>query len=226
MSIWSKIKEALSALSSGEGLASVFERLTQPPEKTVAFTIAVIALGAKMAKADGQVTRDEVLAFRQVFQIPRSEEHHAARVFDLARKDVSGFEVYASRIARMFGAGSETLNDLLEGLFHIALADGFYHPNENAFLQQVSEIFGISDVQFRALRARHVPDQVPDPYTVLGVSQEMPLEDIKKVWRGLVRECHPDRMIARGVPEEAIKMAQNRLIRINNAYDEILGSRG
>jgi DnaJ like chaperone protein len=147
-------------------------------------------------------------------------------VFDLARKDVSGFEVYASRISRMFGAGSETLNDLLEGLFHIALADGFYHPNENAFLQQVSEIFGISDVQFRALRARHVPDQVPDPYTVLGVSQEMPLEDIKKVWRGLVRECHPDRMIARGVPEEAIKMAQNRLIRINNAYDEILGSRG
>ena len=85
MSIWSRIADALSALTLGEGLSSVFEKLRTPPERTVGFTIAVIALGAKMAKADGHVTRDEVTAFREVFHIPAQEEDQAARVFNLAR---------------------------------------------------------------------------------------------------------------------------------------------
>ena len=122
MSIWSRIAAALSALASGESLADVFDRLRTAPERSVAFTIAVIALGAKVSKADGQVTRDEVAAFRQVFSIPKHEEANAARVFNLARQDVAGFEEYAARVARMFSDRPEVLTDLLEGLFHIALA--------------------------------------------------------------------------------------------------------
>ena len=99
MSIWSRIADALSALASGESLADVFDRLRTPPERTVAFTIAVIALGAKMAKADGHVTRDEVTAFREVFTIPKADEANAARVFNLARQDVAGFEEYATRLS-------------------------------------------------------------------------------------------------------------------------------
>ena len=91
MSLWSRIQDALSALAKGEGLSAVFDRLRSPPERSVAFTIAVIALSAKMAKADGRVTRDEVMAFRQVFHIPPAEERAAARVFNLAREDVAGF---------------------------------------------------------------------------------------------------------------------------------------
>ncbi|MFU8776857.1 MAG: TerB family tellurite resistance protein, partial [Roseovarius sp.] len=119
MSIWVRISEALSALANGEGLSAVFDRLRTPPERSVAFTIAVIALAAKMAKADGQVTRDEVTAFREVFQIAETDEANAARVFDLARQDVAGFEEYARRIARMFEGQPGTLCDLMEGLFHI-----------------------------------------------------------------------------------------------------------
>ena len=128
MSVWSRIAQMLSALASGEGLSALLERLRTPPEQSVAFTIAVIALGAKMAKADGRVTRDEVAAFREVFHIPPEEEAHAARVFDLARQDVAGFDAYAARVARMFGPGHAALVDLMDGLFHIALADGSYHP--------------------------------------------------------------------------------------------------
>ena len=124
MSIWTRISEALAALAKGEGLSAVFEQLKTPPEKTIGFTIAVIALGAKMAKADGHVSRDEVAAFREVFAIPKSEEPNAARVFNLARQDVAGFDLYAARIAAMFGPGDAVLVDLLEGLFHIAMADG------------------------------------------------------------------------------------------------------
>ncbi|WP_377190091.1 TerB family tellurite resistance protein [Ruegeria meonggei] len=224
MSIWTRISDALSALAQGESLTDVFEKLRSPPERSVAFAIAVIALGAKMAKADGQVTRDEVTAFRDVFQIARDDEAGAARVFDMARTDVAGYQDYARKIARMFADDSTTLCDLMEGLFHIAMADGFYHPNEDVFLEEVSRIFGQTDAQFLALRARFVPDAPKDPYTVLGVPRDMAVPDIRKIWRQLVRETHPDAMMARGVPEEAVRLAEKKMIDINRAWDEINGA--
>ncbi len=221
MSIWSRIADAIAALSSGESLAQVFDRLRAPPERTVAFTIAVIGLGAKMAKADGLVTRDEVTAFREVFHIPREEEENAARLFNMARTDVAGFEEYATRIARMFAAADGALIDLMEGLFHIAMADGEYHPNEDDFLNRVAEIFGLSEREFRAIRTRFVPDAEPDPWDVLGVDPDASLDDVRKAWRRLVRDTHPDQMMARGVPEEAVKLAEKRLIAINRAWETI-----
>lgn len=225
MSIWNRISEALSALTKGESLASVFERLRTPPERSVAFTIAVIALSAKMAKADGMVTRDEVTAMREVFQIAQEDEAGAARVFNLARQDVAGFEDYARRIKTMFGTENECFCDLMEGLFHIAMADGIYHPSEDAFLLRVAEILGLPEVEFRALRSRFVPDAARDPYSVLGVSHDAAIAEIRKVWKRLIRESHPDAMMARGVPEEAVKMAEKRMIDINNAWEEIQEAR-
>lgn len=225
MSIWSRIGAALSALASGEGLREVFERLSSPPERSVGFTIAVIALGAKMAKADGLVTRDEVAAFREVFMIPEGEEAAAARVFNLARQDVAGYEDYARRIKLMFGDQCAVLIDLLEGLFHIAVADGDYHPAEDAFLHRVAEIFDVTEPKFRAIRSRFVPDADPDPWTVLGLSPDATLQEARAAWRTLVRDSHPDRMMARGVPAEAVKMAEKRLIAVNRAWEEISAGR-
>ena len=221
MSIWTRITEAVSALTKGEGLSAVFDRLRTPPERSVAFTIAVIALSAKMAKADGLVTRDEVTAFREVFQIARADEAGAARVFNLARQDVAGFEEYAERIKRMFGEQNGTLCDLMEGLFHIAMADGQYHPNEDAFLQRVGEIFDLPEGEFKRLRSRFVPDAKPDPYAVLGVAHGAPLDEVRKAWRKQVRDSHPDAMVARGVPQEAVKLAEKRVIDLNRAWEEI-----
>jgi DnaJ like chaperone protein len=178
MSIWTPhIRRALAALAKGEGLSAVFERLRTPPERSVAFTIAVIALGAKMAKADGQVTRDEVTAFREVFHIPASEERAAARVFNMAREDVAGFEDYAARIAAMFRSDDKpcgqdsVLCDLMEGLFHIAAADGAYHPGEDAFLERVAEIFGLDKAMFERMRARHTREARPTPTRFWGSSR-------------------------------------------------------
>ncbi|MCK0148838.1 molecular chaperone DjiA [Marivita sp. S6314] len=221
MSIWTRITDAVAALANGESLSQVFDRLRTPPEKTVAFTIAVIALSAKMAKADGRVTRDEVMAFREVFNISPEDEAGAARVFNLARQDVAGFEDYARRIRAMFREDHGTLCDLMEGLFHIAMADGTYHPGEDAFLLEVAEIFELPEGSFRRLKSRFVPDAEPDPFDVLGVSADMSLDDIRGVWRKLVRDSHPDVMIARGVPEEAVKLSEKRLIAINRAWEEI-----
>ncbi len=226
MSIWTRITEALSALAKGEGLSAIFDRLRSPPERSVAFTIAVIALGAKMAKADGLVTRNEVAAFREVFHIAEADEAGAARVFNLARQDIAGFEEYAHRIRAMYRPEDErALADLIEGLFHIAMADGSYHPREDRFLTRVAEIFEIDDRSFARLRARFVPDAEPDPYDVLGVDPTAGMAEVRSAWRVLVRETHPDRMAARGVPEEAIKIAERRLIDVNRAWESIAQGR-
>ncbi len=222
MSLWARIYEAITALARGEGLSAVFERLRTPPEQGVGFTIAVIALGAKLAKADGLVTRDEVTAFRQVFRIPEGEEKHAAHVFNLARQDVAGYEEYARKIRRMFGDDRrEVLCDVLEGLFHIAMADGNYHPAEDRFLHRIAEIFGLEERRFRAIRARFVPEAERDPYEVLGVARGADMETVRAAWREQVRRNHPDRMLARGVPEEAVRLAQDRMAAINRAWEEI-----
>jgi len=223
MSIWSRISEALQALASGEGLSAVFDRLRSPPERSVAFTIAVIALGAKMAKADGQVTRDEVTAFREVFRIADGDTGGAAKVFNMARTDVAGFDEYARRIASMFHDQPEMLADLMEGLFHIAMADGIYHPNENAFLEEVASIFALSDDAFHALKLRFVPDASPLPHMILGVPADASLETARDAWRRLVRANHPDALVARGLPAEAIKMAEKRMIDINRAWETLSG---
>lgn len=231
MSLWSRISDALSALANSEGLAAVFDHLrgAAAPERSVGFTIAVIALGAKMAKADGTVTRDEVTAFRRVFTIPPEEEANAARVFNLARQDVAGFDAYARKVARMFNHSGEALCaddrnvlvDLLEGLFLIAMADGGYHPQEDAFLAEVARIFGLDDRCFRVMRARFVEGVPRDPYEVLGIPPDASLAEARKAWRAAVKESHPDAMIARGVPAEAVKLAERRLIAINAAWAEL-----
>lgn len=225
MSIWSRMAEAIAALAKGEGLSAVFDKLRASPDRTVAFTIAVIALGAKMAKADGLVTKDEVVAFREVFVIPPEEEANAARVFDLARQDVAGYDIYARRIKAMYGDDDRPLCDLIEGLFHIAVADGVYHPKEDDFLHEVAGIFGFDERRFRGIRAQFVAEADRDPYDVLGVDPGASMEDVRAAWRILVRETHPDQMLARGVPKEAVKLAERRLVAINRAWEEIRGAR-
>jgi DnaJ like chaperone protein len=228
MSLWTRIAEALAALASGEGLAAVFDRLRAAPvpERSVGFTIAIIAMAAKISKADGTVTIDEVSAFRSIFTLPPSEEANAARVFNLAREDVAGFDTYARKIAALFNPQSvricaddhHILIDILEALFAIAMADGAYHPQEDAFLEQVATIFGLDSPCFSTVRARYVEGAPRDPYLVLGAAHGASIADLRAAWRKAVKESHPDVMIARGVPPQAVQLAARRLVAINEAW--------
>lgn len=211
-SFWQRIADRLAAIVGAR-------RPATPPEKSVAFTIAVIALGAKLAKADGAVARSEVAAFRRVFIIPRAEEKNAARVFDLARQDVAGFDAWARRIAAMFPPGDPVLADVVEGLFIIAVADTDLHEAETIFIDEVARIFGLPPAQVAAIRARHDRRQGCPSCEVLGVTADTPLPEARKRWRDLIRENHPDRAIARGLPPEAIRLAEARTRALNEAWD-------
>lgn len=212
-SFWQRIADRLTALLGSN-------RATVPAERSVAFTIAVIALGAKLAKSDGTVGRAEVAAFRRVFIIPRAEEKNAARVFDLARQDVAGFDAWARRIAAMFPAGDPVLADVIEGLCIIAVADGGMHENEILFIDEVGRIFGLPAERVAAIRLRHDRRSNCPPCDVLGIPLETPLPEARKRFRALILEAHPDRAIARGLPPEAVRLAEARTRRLNEAWEK------
>lgn len=222
MSLWDRI--STTAQSVLETLKAALRAGGGGPG--VAFTIAVIALAAKMAKADGQVTPDEVEAFSQIFKVAPGEEKNVARVFNLARQDVAGFEAYAAQIARMFRDRPGVLEDLMDGLFHIARADGVVHEDELAFLHRVATIFGFSDFEFARIRATNTGEVAHDPYLVLGVTPEATDAELKKAYRRAVAENHPDRMIARGVPPEFVAVANEKLAAINAAWETLKRERG
>lgn len=201
----------------------------QEPSHQVAFTIAVIALGAKMAKADGRVTRDEIAAFKEIFHIPPGEMKNVGRIFDQAKQDTAGYELYARQIAAMFRDRPAVLEELLGGLFHIAKADGVVRPSELEFITNVARIFGFDPSVVERLKAAFVPDDDPagaDPYGVLGVSRDASNQDIKDAYRKLIRENHPDKLIAQGLPKEFIELANEKMTAINGAYDAVKKERG
>ncbi|MEM6384030.1 MAG: DnaJ family molecular chaperone [Pseudomonadota bacterium] len=231
--IWSSLSALIGKVAYGTGaaLGGVVESLrnlvsTEEERRQVAFTVAMIGLSAKMAKADGVVTNDEIDAFRDLVEFPAEEALNVSRLYNLAKQDVAGFDAYARKIGGLFEGEHEILEDILDGLFHIAMADGVLHDREAAYLQTVAGEFGLDDSAYRRIRARHVFEGEVDPYIVLGVNADMPFDEIKRVYRRLVAENHPDRLMARGVPAEFVKIATERLAAINAAFDQIeLGAR-
>ncbi|NND48987.1 MAG: DnaJ family molecular chaperone [Rhizobiales bacterium] len=228
MSIWQSISDAVTGF--GNSVLAALSRITgQPreadPAHSIAFTIGMIALGAKMAKADGVVTRDEVDAFKEVFHVRPEEMHNIARVFNLAKQEVAGYEAYARQVARLFAEQPDVLEDVMDGLFHIAKADGVVHDVELTYLESVAAIFGLEH-RFRCIRARHIKAAEDDPYIVLGIEPCAEDDEVRQHYRKLVRDNHPDRHIAAGVPEEMIAIATEKLAAINSAYETVARERG
>jgi DnaJ like chaperone protein len=238
MSVWGKLAGAAAGLAVGGPIGALLGGVAGhyaidrdgeqdgPAENQVAFTVGVIALGAKMAKADGVVTMDEVNAFKEVFKVPEGEMKNVARVFNLAKQDVSGYEAYAEQLATMFKGNRKLLEDVLEGLFHIAKADESLHPGEEEFLSQVAKRFGLTPTEFSYIKARHVVASKRNPYDVLGIDPSIGNDDLKSQYRRLVADNHPDKLMARGVPKEFIAIATEKVATINEAYDAIAKERG
>ncbi|MER0238258.1 DnaJ family molecular chaperone [Fulvimarina sp. MAC8] len=233
MSIFSRLSELLQALgaSGRTTIDAIMEALRTAwggdveTRQRVAFSVAIIALSAKMAKADGIVTMEEVEAFQEILEIPPEETRNVFRLYDIAKQDTAGYEHYARRLREFCSGGSDEcplMTDVLDGLFHIAKADGLIHERELEFLADVARIFGLSEKSFERMKLRHV-EGPNDPYAVLGIDPDSTKQETRKRYLSLVRENHPDQLQARGVPEEFLFIASERMKAINTAYEQIAG---
>ena len=230
MAIWARVGNFLSSVSTEafavvvEAVRTVFEG--QPEvRKQVGFSIAMIALSAKMAKADGIVTQNEVEAFQQLFAIPPAETNNVARLYNLAKKDVAGYHAYAKQVKKLFPDHDVIYTDVMDGLFHIAKADGLIHEKEMLFMDDIAGIFDLSEKEYQRIKLRHLQDDQGDPYLLLDADRDWNYDKLRKHYIDLVKENHPDKMIAHGVPEEFIAIANGRLAAINHAWELIEAER-
>ncbi len=224
MSFWTAIADWFGT-STPAAVAAGGVALTSERTLPAVFSAAVVALAAKMAKADGVVVGVEIEAFERAFRFDQRDARNVSRLFDLAQRDTAGFEAYADQISRSAGGDRALLRDVMSSLLHIATADRILHPAEDRFLATVAARFGLSDSDYRHERAQFIAD--PDsPYDVLGLHPSAGDDDIKRRHRKLVRETHPDLLIGRGVPAGMIVIATRRLAALNDAYAVVAKERG
>jgi DnaJ like chaperone protein len=238
MSIWGKLTGAAAGLAIGGPIGALIggvaghlaidhgnNTANSEQGRQLAFTAGVIALGAKMAKADGVVTKNEIRAFNEVFKVSKGDTENVARLFNLAKRDVAGYEIYARQLDTLFHDNRDLLRDVLGGLFHIAVADGVLHPKEEDFLRSVATEFGFTQKEFLAIKGRYARCASYDPYNILGIAATSSDSEVKAHYHKLVAENHPDRAVARGLPKEMVEIATKKLAAINAAYEEVVAMR-
>ncbi len=221
MSVWSRILELASrAFDPDIDPPGPFEECAPQPND-VAFTAAVIGLAAKMARADGYALQVELEAAQRVFRPPPGEEGNFRRAFILAQQTVLGFDSYARQVGRRYRSRPCLLEDVLDGLFHIAAADGDVTEAELAYLAEVAALFGFSELEFRRIKATNLGPEAGDPYAVLGLLPGASMEEVREAWRKLAADNHPDTMLSRGAPPEFVEIAREKTAAINAAYAQI-----
>ena len=233
MTIWGKIIGGAAGFAIGGPIGALLGAIAghavdtytqefkeKPSPNEVAFTIALIALSAKMAKADGRVSHDEIAAFRQKVDIMPNDLHNVGKLWDLARQTPDGFDGYARQVAKMFTPASPILEQMMELLFFIARADGNISPNEEEYLFHVARILGYSSQEFNRLKLIYSNENA-NPYYILNVDPNDDIKTIRKAWIKLAQDNHPDKLQAQGLPDEFIRAANERLATINTAYNQI-----
>lgn len=225
MGVFSALREAVLESPFAAAAGRMADRLAEArrDRAAVAFTIAAIALSAKMARADGQATAAEFETFRRLFQVSPAERANAERFYNLAKSSTAGFEAYADQAAAALGPGSPLAEDLVAALMEIASVDGVSGP-ELEYLEAVAVRLGLTQAQIDDVTRRYLRAGDCAPCAVLGVCPGASRDEIRAAYRALVKRHHPDRHIADGTPPEFIRLAEARMAAINDAYHDLIRS--
>jgi len=198
--------------------SSTYQENIETPQEII--TIGIIILSAKLAKADGQVTTDEIKAFREKFKIPPDFQSDVGKIFNEAKKSTDDFHQYAQQLGMLFRGQPQVLEQIINLLFFIAEADGEISNPEINFIENCAKYFGLNRVQYESIQSIWL-DKQSNPYKILGVSKEASDSEIRNTWIKLNKELHPDQLRSQGVPQELIIKSEDRLSVINQAYDKI-----
>ena len=189
-----------------------------------AFFTALFACFAKIAKADGKVTREEVDKvdhfIKDRFKFPPDQRAFAIQVFNHAKDDNNSFRDYASQLSSLLSNNQSALVMFYELLFELSMADGHLDPTEEAILSEAIPIFGLEPDLFNFNKRKFGAD-ISDAYAVLGVTKDMSYKEIKTAYQRKRKEFHPDTLLSKGLPEELLEKAKDKFIEIQSAFEEI-----
>jgi len=195
-------------------------------EKQLAFASGVIVIAAKLSKADGTVTNDEIIKFREVFDFDPKDEVAIGKIFNNAKKTSEGYEVYAKQLKLVFGDQQELYIEFINSLYKIAFADGEFHDNEERMIKDIALIFNMPDEILDSIKSQFInivnAFDIDNDYKILQSDSSESDEELKKKYFKLVKEYHPDTLVSKGLPEEFLKFANERLANINKAYERII----
>ena len=198
---------------------SGFQRSFAPPQQI--FAIALIILTAKLAKADGHVSKEELVAIKDKLKIPEHEIDQVGKIFNKAKEDALGYEPYAKQIAQIYKSNPAVLDEVINILFYIAEADSNVSNSEIAMIKNIAKIFGLSDSQFEGIKESRKSSDKLNPYVVLGCDPIDDFTTIRKKYLLLSKEHHPDILVSKGVPQEVIEESKKKMRAINSAFDQI-----
>ena len=185
------------------------------------FALSLIVLSAKLSKADGNVSREELVAVKDKLKIPENEIDQVGKIFNKAKEESTGYEPYAQQIAQIYKNNLNVLEEVVNILFYIAEADGSTSQSELNMIQHIAQIFGLSQSQFNSIRESRKSSDKLNPYIVLESKPEENLQTIRKKYLKLSKEHHPDILISKGVPKEVIEESKKKMRAINSAWDQI-----
>ena len=185
------------------------------------FALSLIILSAKLSKADGHVSKEELIAVKDKLQIPDSEIDQVAKIFNKAKDESTGYEPYAKQIAEIFRGNLNILEEVINILFYIAEADGHVSSDEETMIANIAYIFGLSQKQYQSIKESRKTSDKLNPYIVLESQPTDDLKTIRKNYIKLSKEHHPDLLISKGVPVEVINESKNKMRSINAAWDQV-----
>ena len=198
--------------------AAGFRSFAQPQQ---VFALSLIVLSAKLSKADGQVSREELVAVKEKLKIPDNELDQVGKIFNKAKEESAGYEAYAQQIAQIYRGNLNVLEEVINILFYIAEADGNVSSSELRMIEHIAQIFGLNEVQFNGIKESRKSSGKLNPYIVLESAPDDNLQTIRKRYLKLSKEHHPDLLISKGVPKEVINESKNKMRAINSAWNQI-----
>ena len=195
-----------------------FRSFAQPQQ---IFALSLIVLSAKLSKADGQVSREELIAVKDKLKIPESELDQVGKIFNKAKEESTGYEPYAKQIAEVYRGNMNVLEEVINTLFYIAEADGNISDNELIMIEDIARIFGLNQAQINGIKESRKSSDKLNPYIVLESKPDDSLEVIRKRYIKLSKEHHPDLLLSKGVPQEVIDESKAKMRAVNSAWDQI-----
>ncbi len=214
LNFWYKVNPLKLALRSQEA-------------RDVSFVQSMAGLAAKISKADGSVSENEIRTFKKLFNTDKNPQ--IARIFNEAKQTVSDYQSYAKQLKILSRDNLDMKESIIENLFKIAVVDGEVLSDEQDMLEDIANIIELPQGNYTIIKDRFIAkpcnDSLQDYYQVLGVFYNAGDKEIKRRWKELINQYHPDLAQAKGASPEEIENYTLKMAEINNAYEQIMKSR-